>query len=58
MPCALGDEAVVKIYKGSRFKKIKYRGVWKGLCASDELLRWGVAQDNGYALHSVPGHHS
>jgi hypothetical protein len=28
------------------------------LCASDELLRWGVAQDIGYVLHSVPRHHS
>jgi hypothetical protein len=34
VPCALGDEAVVKIYKGSRFKKIKYRVVWFGrVCA-------------------------
>ena len=66
-PCALGNKVGLKTYKGGRFRRTKYRVVWKGLCASDELLRSGVAHDvvammgvahDGYVLHSVPRHQS
>jgi hypothetical protein len=55
-PCEEGD---VKIYKGSRFRKTKYRGVWfgRGCAQVTSCYDESVAQDNGYVLHSVPRHH-
>jgi hypothetical protein len=57
-PCALGDEVVfLKIYKGSRVRKTKYR-VFGRVCSQvTSCYDEGVAQDNGYVLHSVPRHH-